>query len=387
MARMVLSLALAPLVACTTATGTAPYSPGGGEVGVDDTGVEEADGDTDTDTDADTDADADADAEPDLVFNGEGVLVGKTLTLVGGDPAFLTGVDGAEPSFGASIATVLCTEDPCGVVLGDVPEDQLLEDPNNEDYFFAMFVPAIFDDDNDNGTLDEDEYYAGVGLSFGLYATGSIPEREEGAGVIEGWNVFERHYDNTESVYGDPADVPIGDQLELDEEITIGGSFTNVGVGMIITLFPMVMGGDMAPDSPPDFLVQELGSDPWEISLDARPGDEHFAPDPSLGLDLAYELPLAFLEVDGVDGYDPAADTAIGQACTPAEPPAIAALVYIPPITEISLALVLAPATMHAGWNAVQVGEGITGLVPVPPDELTALAMGGACGDNAPAGP
>ncbi|MFZ5477093.1 MAG: hypothetical protein ACOZNI_09990 [Myxococcota bacterium] len=327
-----------------------------GVVKVDDTGSTAADdtGDTDTTTILDDTGDGDSGdtattplPEGDLTFAFDRDVAGQTLVLTQLAFDFAT--------FGDVLVEAEIEGDTLTVTAAP-PNGALDELPDNPGAVGALYVPGVVDDDG---------VFTGVGLHWPLYLAEVSPELES-YGLVVGWNVLVVETDTP--TVGDPEDVEVSAWLDLVPSVTIGGTwggdpaYEEVGLGLAPT-----------SDGARTFMLDEriATDEPWSLTVAEEPPGDHV--DDEGGVGVAYEIPFAYDDADGVEGIS-SGDTVLGYACLDT---AIAVLLWATPPETIEGAWALASAGASPGWNAYAIVPDVS-MEPIDADTPLTLASG--CG-------
>ena len=306
----------------------------------------DADSDADTDTDTDADADADTDADADLSFELDGIIDGTTLGLSWAWPL--------EDGFlGEGVFTSVVVEGSRVELSGlRVPPEDLVE-LSPDDFpglYAAMYIPALFEDLNGDGQIDEDETVAGAGLIWPMWLEGDLPDEAAIFGLELGWNGMD--YSEPDSLsFRSPQDLPISASLWPVDAITIGGDLAaSTSNHPRLSVRP----GQASEDGT---LVVMEGVDPladallewgqaWTLGIAGPPPSEHLAPHGETGWSGALEFMRLYDDADAsgdLSDHDPLLDA----ICLDGEG---AYLAYSPPITNAVTAFYYSWMGMPTGW-------------------------------------
>lgn len=309
------------------------------------------------------------DGEPDLIFEVSGATAGLGLSLFWLDPSSLS--SGA-PALGEALASVRA-EASTALDLPPPPESALVVvDPSNAPGLSAAFyVPGLFEDADGDGAPGADEPWTGVGLVWPVYLSGPLPTDMLMQGFSEGWNALRFTSGSAEPEILDPLAIPISQNQLPTETLTLGGAWTGAvgpeGYGLFAAPYPLFFGE--AVDA---FLADGPASAGWSMTFSGAPPEDHLAILDFLGVEGGLEVPLAYADADGSGSFT-AGDAPVFAACLDGAP--VGAL-WLPPPTDLSLALTLSMQGLAPGWLALYVGEA-EGLPD--PTRLDALEAGEAC--------
>ena len=325
-------------------------------------GDADADSDADSDTDADTDSDADADPQT-VTFDLYDEVDGLAVQLV-----HITDLEAEDP-FGDELDTVAVSGVHASFTLGRPPEEHILElDPDGlPGLYIALYFAAAWDDDNGDTVKGGGETYVGAGRVFPTYFEGEMPMALLLAGILPGWNALE-FVDGQDLPTVYPIDaVPLPLSLRPTEGYALtGGVAEGIDItGRGLTTVPSVDGASSA-------LNDQALTDPWRLSFSGAPPDDHFEQDG--GLNLAVEIPLSYLDLDG-SGDLTDGDAAAEAVCLDDR---AVAMLYVEPPTDLYAAYVLTLQGLGAGWSALAVSADGT-ISTVSEAELADVQVSAEC--------
>ena len=253
----------------------------------DDTGDDDATGDDDTGDDDDTSV------EDTMVFDIDGEWSGTALTLIWFEPGGMFDED-------MSLLEQTVDGDPYGCNPGEPPADHLWEAAPG--FRVAMYVPVLHEDLDGDGVRDPGEMIVGMGRAWPVWAEGAIPPDYTAQGVVEGWNAIEMDWEEDgEFAVHDVMGIPLGANLWPVESLQLGGQY--VGDLAVETQRLAVAPITMFEGQPVSSLMyDEPLALSWTIDLSGEPPADHQVYDPHSGLNMAWEIPLAYLDNDGSGG-------------------------------------------------------------------------------------
>jgi hypothetical protein len=314
----------------------------------------DADTDSDADADADTDSDADADTDTDtdvdltaMSFEIEGEWSGTSLDLTWFRPMDETWL------VGEVLASSAVEGAEVSIEVAPPPSEDLL--PMDEAKFpglmAAFYLPAIYEDLDADVVHDPEEYFVGVGPTWLIYLDGEIPAGFEHLGLYAGWNAYQMDtsgHSELPVVY--PLDaIPLETALFPNESITIGGSqdfAISYSHRAALVSYAYLGGMPVAEHHLDDWYPADGPG--WSMEVTGEPDTDHFM-EIDEGLAASVELPLAYLDSDGSDGFT-VADTIEGAACYDGD---MVALFYLPGIAELGTAAMFQLWGMTPGWMAM----------------------------------
>jgi hypothetical protein len=340
----------------------------------------EGDTDTDTDTDSDTDADGDTDADTDtdvdttiLTFDIEGETGGTALTLTWFDPWTDSFEAGEEIAGGEGEANV-------SVAMPTPSEDELrTPDPTNWPSFqAAAYLPALHVDHDGDGLQDSGEPYVGAGLAWPLYAV-NVPAELAMAGVVEGWNALQLDMESGDFQLHDIDAIPLEAGLWPEESVTVAGRYAGdiPASGMGLAAVPM----NAFEGAPISSLLYDEVPLPvsFEITLDEVPPYDHFMQDEEIGLSMAIEMPLAYIDTDRSGGLSDG-DLPAYMACHDRQP--VMAIYIAQPedlVTAYYMQAFYGAFGLNTGWWAGSVDPHTDEPIALSREELQNLVIDDSC--------
>jgi hypothetical protein len=234
------------------------------------------------------------------------------------------------------------------------------------DLFGAYYFSALWTDDGD-AVHEDDEVYVGFSPMTLVFLSGDIPADLAAWGLVEGWNAVEL---SDPPVLGSVDAIPMPQSLVPNEALTVGGSYlgTDPVEDMGLVVLPSVAFDGSSVER---LLVDTHMSDPWTISFEGAPPEDHLVE--SNGLLFAMEVVLGHQDLDG-SGTFTAGDVAVYTSCKDG---AAAIPFWIDPPTLFDAAWYFTWTGWNIGWSLTQdTDEG-----PVPLDEAAyeTLVIDGSC--------
>lgn len=315
----------------------------------------------------DTADDTADDVPPDFTFALTGDWPGSTLTLTWLD---FTSLGSEQPQLGAVAYSALVEDDSTGVPFGVPPEADMQEiDPDNAPgMMLAGYLPGLHLDADGDGLQSGDETYAGVGLAWPIYVTGTIPTDFADMGFVEGWNALEFVPDGALPVPHDITAIPLAADLAVRTSITVGGSYTGEEGASVVFVSSLLFEGETVDA----FIYDGALSDPWSVTLDGPPDADHFSELEGVGM-AALEVPIAYMDSDGSGGFTDH-DTPLYAACSGGLP---VGLLYLPGITDLLTGWSLTLQGVGSGWVAMSLAD--SGGVVLTDAQAQDLAMDASC--------
>ncbi len=286
-------------------------------------------------------------------------------------------IDGDEAEIADAVAGG-AVED--GVATLEIPEpgaDQLFQfDPRNmPEAWFAIFWAGVHTDDAEDGELNDDDGYVGLGEVVIVFIDGALPPELDGLGWEIGWNAW--RFDDEEDLpeIFDIDAVPISVNLWPNVEVFISGDFDaeepeDAEMGLAV-LASQVWEGAVIADP---YLVHEMPweGDDWEIHLEEPPPDDHFFSEN--GMTMAWEVPLVYADVDASQGLS-GGDELVSYIC---HDDSVVTLAYLRPPSELMTAIYFGEMGITSGWWAIINDEEEEQM---PQTELTDLSIDASCGE------
>jgi hypothetical protein len=270
--------------------------------------------------------------------------VEDTIAGLGGTdiPLFIAELDGYDPAFDGPLVAELVEQVP------GTPPTYLapIADVHPDLAGIMTFELPTADDDVDVMRFRvavREERAGGVkGPIRGMFAPTIVWQREASeSGAPEGWSVETRRRGETAWEPMDRGSIPLS--LAPEPERTLTGPFDVTGLDPMASVGVALMhDGDVVPG----IFGMAVGGI-WAIHLDGEPS----------GFAGARLRPVAWVEADGVLGFDPETEEIIAQACATGQA-GFARWMSEPRSITAADVLVLARAT--PGWNAWR-GEGLRG--------------------------
>ncbi len=320
------------------------------------------------DTDTDSGLDSVPELPTDFTFFLEGDYEGSSLTLTWIDFASL---NTGSPVLGEPHAFGAVESDAVDVAFGipDTADLQEIDPETAPGLLLAGYIPGLHLDSDGDGQLSDGETYVGVGVSWPIYITGDIPPEYIDYGMVEGWNALDlttpEGQPATDDITGIPLDAALGERTS----VTFGGSFIGADdPGIVMVPFTAFEGGsvdELIYDGPLD--------DPWSVTLDQIPPEDHFEELEGLGT-AALEVPIAYSDTNRSGGYNDG-DTPLYPACHDG---LSVGLLYLPAITDLLTGWSLTIQGVGAGWLAITLGDENGGAV-LTEEQLQSLAIDGSC--------
>jgi hypothetical protein len=312
-----------------------------------------------------------------LSFDIEGAWEGTGLSLTAVEP----GVDVDDVDSGIVFFEGAVTGATVGIDPGEVPAEHLIED---EELTLALYLPALFDDANANGTHDEGEVMLGLSRHWPLWIEGDPPTEYADLGLVAGWNAIELEVDEENDFAGDftvrdPLAIPLADSLRSVEEMTLGGTYagTQPMADQRLTLAPhaVVFTGDDVVHAEP--LYDEPLSDPWTITVSGEPPQSHqFDVD---GLMRAVDYPVTYVDADGSGGPS-AGEALVNMACVGT---GFVSVSWDAPPTTVAMAAnyeyLFSRIGVLPGWSASVTDTDPVETRGLEAAELTGLELTSAC--------
>ncbi len=252
-------------------------------------------GDPSTDDTGDGGDSGEAASDPDLAWEIRGDWEGATLTM----HAIDLGAD--DLTFGAELAGVEVTGSRVELELG-APTD-LQEDPKLG-VKLGVYVGALHDDDDGDGSFDEGEALRGVSTVWAVYVEGD-PGGLGKLGVVEGWNALLADVSGKGGAEDfelyDPLAIPIETNLAVNETLLIEGEVVKTAPNQGLVLAPYVLfdGGSVQA-----YLYDEPMGTSFSIALDGEPPADHQAMNVDFGAVVGMEVPLLYADNNGDGAYN-----------------------------------------------------------------------------------
>ena len=313
------------------------------------------------------------DGETMVNFMISGEWEGATLSLV-------QSTDFEEWSLGETIHSTLVTNSITEFSLAAPDPANLIQlDEAWPDTLFGFYMPALYIDSDGDGIHSEGEVVKGVGDWWLVYISGALPVELQAVGFTEGWSSinFATAEDSDISEMADLLDIEINAGLIVQDSITIGGSYSPVSDAIPsaeFTKLGVIPAGVLEDEQEvAEFLVDESMSDPWEISLNGAPADDHIF-ETDEGFSIALEVPFTYLDSDFSGGMSED-DTPLMTAC--GDDNQMVFLAYLPEVTNLLHGFYFNSNGFTTGWMALVDLEGEDPTVVT--SDLTGLKFSDEC--------
>jgi hypothetical protein len=113
----------------------------------------------------------------------------------------------------------------------------------------------------------------------------------------------------------------------------------------------------------------------WELSIDAAPAADHYVEIEEMGMEIAIEFPLPYLDTDGSGGFT-MADQIEGGVCYGSEP---MGFFYIPGVPDLMQAAMSQMSGMSAGWMPLAGFSEGSDPTPLTPEQVADLVITADC--------
>ena len=256
-----------------------------------------------------------------------------------------------------------------GVPFGEPLEADRQEiDPGTAPGFtISGYIPGLHVDGDGDGLLSGDETYAGVGLVWPVFLGGEVPAEYLELGMVAGWNALELVPDSEEPIVHDITAIPLDALLVERDSITFGGSLAGADTPLFLAPAALFEGGTVTA-----YVYDDVVSDPWSVTLDSRPAEDHFSELEGVGL-VALEVPLTYSDTDHSGSYTEG-DAPTTAACFDG---AAVGLLYLSGVTDLSAGWSLTLQGLGAGWVGLSLDDGGGGVVSDA--DLQSLALDTSC--------
>jgi hypothetical protein len=151
----------------------------------------------------------------------------------------------------------------------------------------GFWTPFLFNDSNGDDAYNEGEAIAGFSMTWLVYSTMDVPELN----ITSGWGALEMTFTEEPPTPGDIANIPLTANLQAAESLTIGGTYdSSLGNRRI------AIAASATYETTLETMADIDASDPWTLTLEGEPPDNHFMDDDgsgtapmALGTGLVYE--------------------------------------------------------------------------------------------------
>ena len=258
-------------------------------------------------------------------------------------------------------------------------EDMVTPDPGSwPDFRLAAYLPALHVDADGDGEQGAGEPFVGVGLAWPTYAE-NVPTELAMAGVVEGWNALQLDMETDDFSLHDSSAIPLEAGLWPVEDVTLGGRY----------------GGDLPAEAQGLAVVPRVAFEcapitallhdetplptTWEIELNELPPTDHFIQDDEMGMAMAIEMPMSYIDQDGSGGLSDG-DAPAFLACSDEQP---AMAIYIQPpeeqVTAYYMQAFYGVYGLNTGWWAGSVDPITDEPISMSREALQNLVMDDSC--------